>query len=64
MCKHKILCFAIQKKYMATQGCSEKETSGKMGTKQLISSARQCTCTLAVGGQKVPCQAQCDSFGA
>jgi hypothetical protein len=42
------------------QGCCEKET----GTKQLVSSARQCTCTSVIGGQKVPSQAQCNSFGA
>jgi hypothetical protein len=29
----------------------------------VISSAWQCTCTLVVGGHKVPCQTQCDNFG-
>jgi hypothetical protein len=32
----------------------------KMGTKQLASSERQHTCTLAVGGQKATWRAQCD----
>jgi hypothetical protein len=32
------------------QGCSEKETSGKMN--------------MVVGGKKITCQAQQDSFGA
>jgi hypothetical protein len=32
--------------------------------RQLVSSARQSTCTPAVGEQKIPFQAQCDSFGA
>jgi hypothetical protein len=37
----------------------------KMGTKQLDSSARQPTAHRSVvGGQKIPCQAQCDSLGA
>jgi hypothetical protein len=32
--------------------------------KQLVSSAQWHTCTLIVGSQKVPCQAQCDWLGA
>jgi hypothetical protein len=40
------------------------ETSGNMGTKHLIPSAPQRTCTLVYGVQKVPCEAQCDGFGA
>jgi hypothetical protein len=45
-----------------TSGCSEKETSGKAGAKQLVSSARHRTCTSVAGGQEVPFQAQCDGF--
>jgi hypothetical protein len=45
-----------------TSGCSEKETSGKMGTKQMVSSALQCTCMLVVGGQRVSSQAKCYRF--
>jgi hypothetical protein len=37
--------------------CSEKETTGNKGKQQLVSSARQCTCTSVVGGQKVPWEA-------
>jgi hypothetical protein len=39
--------------------CPEKWTQ-----KQLVSSARQCMFTSGVGGQNVPCQAQCDIYGA
>jgi hypothetical protein len=46
------------------QRCSEKETSGKLGTKELVSSALQRTCTLVVCGLKSHCQAQCDGFRA
>jgi hypothetical protein len=42
------------------QGCCGKETC----MKQLVSSARQCICTSVIGGQKVPSQAQNNSFGA
>jgi hypothetical protein len=38
-------------------GRIEKETSGKMGTKQLVSSARQRICIKVAGGQKASCQA-------
>jgi hypothetical protein len=45
-------------------GCSEEETSLKMGIKELVPSAGQCTCTSQASGKKLCCQAQCDSFGA
>jgi hypothetical protein len=51
-------------KILSGQGYWEKETPGKLGMKQLVSSVRQRTCTSVVGDQKVPCQAQCDGFGA
>jgi hypothetical protein len=35
-----------------------------MGSKQMVSSAQQRSCTSAVTGQKVSCQRQCDAFGA
>jgi hypothetical protein len=38
-------------KILSCLRCSDKETSEKMGTKQLVSSAWQCTCTLVTGGQ-------------
>jgi hypothetical protein len=34
------------------------------GNKQLCSSTRQHTCTSVIAGQKIPCQAQCDGYGA
>jgi hypothetical protein len=43
------------------RGSSEKETFGEMGTKQMVSSARQRACK-SVGCRNMPCQAQC--FGA
>jgi hypothetical protein len=44
--------------------CREKDTSGKMDKKQLGSSARQHTCISVTSDKKVPCQAQCEGFGA
>jgi hypothetical protein len=38
-------------------------TFGKLGKKQLVSSAWERTCTSVVGGQKGISQAQCDDFG-
>lgn len=52
----------VRQNPMSPQGCSEKETTGKMGTKQLVSSARQRTCTSVACGQKAPCQAQCTAL--
>jgi hypothetical protein len=39
------------------------EKFGKMDTKQLVSIVQQHICTLVIDGQKVPCQAQFESFG-
>jgi hypothetical protein len=41
------------------QGYSGKETSGKMHIKQ-----SECSCTLVVGVEKVPYEAQCGGFVA
>jgi hypothetical protein len=41
------------KQYSITLECSQMEISGKMGTKQLVSSAQH-ACTSVVGGQKIP----------
>jgi hypothetical protein len=54
----------VHRNSLSAQRRSEKETSRKMCTKPLASSARERTCTSVVCGQEVPCQGQCDGFAA
>jgi hypothetical protein len=41
---------------------AKRKCPEKRGTKELVSSTQQCTCTSSVGGQKEPFQSECDSF--
>jgi hypothetical protein len=55
----------VIRRYSRSKDMSWKRSqSGKMGTKQLVSSTWQPTCTLLVGHQEVPGRAQCEVFGA